>query len=303
MEGLIIKKDFGKKAWAFAIFSLVVHLAFLISKVPSFSFENALMEKEKSRLIVRLATVEKIQKKNQVVETQKSDEKLPKPKRAFLGKQNNTFSRETKAAKSGSFKEAGKGARQGHKKLAEQIEKSLKNQKLKNLKFSDLAAQTSYKKTANKKSKKPSNTVAKGLENGRANQIGLSRSSDFLEEVPLGDFTRLNTQEYEFYGFYHRIRQKLEQFWGANLQEQMEKIYKSGRTIASGQNLLTSLVIQMNRQGEIVNIQLGSTSGIKELDDVAIDSFNQAGPFPNPPKGMLKGDLATIKWGFAVEAN
>ncbi len=67
--------------------------------------------------------------------------------------------------------------------------------------------------------------------------------------------------------------------------------------------LLTSLIIKMNEAGEIVKIQLKSTSGIKELDQVAIDSFNQAGPFPNPPKGMMKNGLATIQWGFAVESN
>ena len=147
------------------------------------------------------------------------------------------------------------------------------------------------------------NQEKKGLKNGKVSQTGLARSSDFIEEVPLGDFTRLNTQEFKFYGFYHRIRQKLEQFWGAKLQEEMERLYRSGRTIASGRNLLTSLVIKMNSKGEIVHIQLNSTSGVQELDEVAITSFNEAGPFPNPPKNMLKDGVATIKWGFAVTSN
>ena len=122
----------------------------------------------------------------------------------------------------------------------------------------------------------------------------------FLEDIPLGDFTRLNTQEYEFYGFYNRIRQKLEQFWGVNIQEQADKIYKEGRSLASDSNLITGLTISLNGKGEIVQIRVNSTSGMKELDEAAIQSFNQAGPFPNPPKGMLKDGKATIEWGFVV---
>lgn len=303
MEGIRAKDQFSGKAWAFVALSLVAHLCFLISKTPSIDFSSIKPAEEEKRILIKLVNNNDIKKRNQVVETQQNKSKLEKPKKAFLGKTNNTFARQTKAAQIGNFKEAGAGSKNGQKELVRQVEKSLKNEKLKNLKFSDLAAQSTLKKISKTKKKNSPQTMAKGLKNGNLNKRGLSKSSDYLEEVPLGDFTRLNTQEFEFYGFYHRIRQKLEQFWGANLQEQVQKIYKSGRSIASGQNLLTSLVIRMNGDGEIIKIQLSSTSGIKELDEVAIDSFNQAGPFPNPPKGMIKDGYATIKWGFAVEAN
>jgi outer membrane biosynthesis protein TonB len=44
------------------------------------------------------------------------------------------------------------------------------------------------------------------------------------------------------------------------------------------------------------------TSGIKELDDAAIESFNDAGPFPNPPKGLVVDGKVTIEWGFVVKS-
>lgn len=303
MEGNSAQFNFSKRAWSFGLASALLHLLFLLFKAPSFDVATALKRERPTKLLIKLAKESDPKKIKQVVETQDSEQKLRPPNKAFLGKKNNTFARETKAAKNGSFKAAAKGDKNGHKKLAQEIEKALRNPKLKKLKFSDLAAQSSLKPKALKKSKTVSRSSKLGLSNGKDKKAGLSRSNDYLEEVPLGDFTRLNTQEFEFYGFYHRIREKLEQFWGANLQEQMQKIYQSGRSIASGQNLLTSLVIKMNNKGEIIHIQLGSTSGIKELDDVAIDSFNQAGPFPNPPQGMLKDGVATIKWGFAVQSN
>jgi len=42
---------------------------------------------------------------------------------------------------------------------------------------------------------------------------------------------------------------------------------------------------------------------VKELDDAAIESFNKAGPFPNPPKDLISNSgTAIIKWGFVVKS-
>ena len=135
-----------------------------------------------------------------------------------------------------------------------------------------------------------------------------SHKPDFLEiyeydySIWGGGYVNFNQdkQKYEFYGFYHRIREKLEQFWGRNIQDQADKMMKSGRSIASDTNHITSLTIELNKRGEIVNVNINSASGVRELDSAAIDTFNQAGPFPNPPTKMLKQGKATIKWSFVV---
>ena len=114
--------------------------------------------------------------------------------------------------------------------------------------------------------------------------------------------TSLNTVEFKFYGYYHRIRQKLEQYWGNSLREKAEKLYRQGRNIASNSQKITFLVITLNNFGEITGIKVKSTSGIKELDDAAIESFNKAGPFPNPPSGMMVNGKADIEWGFVVKS-
>lgn len=142
--------------------------------------------------------------------------------------------------------------------------------------------------------------IKKGIKRGSAKTKGLSRSNDYIKDIPLGDFTKLNTQEFEFYGFYHRIRQKLEQFWGRNIQDQADKIIKQGRSIASGTNHVTALQIELNERGEIVKVRVNAASGVKELDNTAIRTFNEAGPFPNPPKKMLKNGRAYINWSFVV---
>jgi hypothetical protein len=49
-------------------------------------------------------------------------------------------------------------------------------------------------------------------------------------------------------------------------------------------------------------VKILGASGVKELDDAAVESFNHAGPFPNPPKDLLINDVATIEWGFVVNS-
>ncbi|MEE3080261.1 MAG: energy transducer TonB, partial [Bdellovibrionota bacterium] len=72
-----------------------------------------------------------------------------------------------------------------------------------------------------------------------------------------------------------------------------------GRFPAS-EKYLTSVRVVLDGKGKIIDVLIRDSSGISELDEAAIESFNKAGPFPNPPKGMLRNDRAAIEWGFAV---
>ena len=283
----------------FIVVSIAIHLSVSFVHLKEVRFFDSEPQKvEAQKLLVKL-----MQQSNasQVVITETANKKKSKDAK-FLSKNDNSFARQTKNRNIGKFASAAQGIRTASELKEKQNKRIKKKKSAKTLKFSDLAIKKNEtldlkknRKIANKQSAK------KGLRAGKANGRALGRSSDFLEDIPLGDFTQLNTQEFEFYGFYHRIREKLEQYWGRNLQEEAEKIFKQGRSIASDNNLLTGLTIKLNSKGRIVDITLNSTSGLKELDDAAIKSFNQAGPFPNPPKGMIKADgKAVIEWGFVV---
>lgn len=278
----------------YVLISLIIHIIVLSLYVPQNGFESILLDKSKV-LKVKIVS-EMLSKPRQIVDTEKSKENIKKDSK-FLSETNSYFERQTRAKEVGSFKKAGVGSKQG-------LDENQKGQKVtkkqiskKEISFSDLSLSAN-----NIPLPKKSQSVSKGLKNGSLKEKGFSQSSDFVKDMPLGDFTRLNTQEYEFYGFYHRIRLKLEQFWGRNIQDQANKIFKSGRSIASNKNHITSLVIQINENGSIIGVHIKSTSGVKELDEAAVQSFNQAGPFPNPPKKMLKNGIATIEWSFVVNS-
>lgn len=282
----------------FAVVSIVIHLSVSFIHFSQSDFFKTEDKAEAQKLLVRLI---KQNKASQIVQTETGNKLKPKDAK-FLSKVDNSFARQTKNKNIGTFAAANKGSRDATQEKEKQLKKSKIVKNAKTLKFSDLAVKRT-EKIELKKNKKIAKSMSSklGLKNGQSNGKALGRTNDFLEDIPLGDFTQLNTQEFEFYGFYDRIRQKLEQYWGNNLREEADKIFKQGRSIASDNNLITSLTIKIDATGKIVNILLNSTSGLRELDDAAIKSFNQAGPFPNPPKGMLQADgKAVIEWGFVV---
>jgi protein TonB len=111
------------------------------------------------------------------------------------------------------------------------------------------------------------------------------------------DQTALNTREYLYFGYFQRIRQRLELQWNGLLKETLTKYYRSGRQLASDMEYSTKLLVILNPAGEIVRVKVMGESGSRELDDVAIKAFNKAGPFPNPPKGLVsRGGEVEVPW-------
>jgi protein TonB len=125
---------------------------------------------------------------------------------------------------------------------------------------------------------------------------------DYVKGIRESDRTLLNTKEYIFYGYFQRIRQRLELAWVPLLREKIVKIYRSGRKIATNMDHQTKLLVILNQGGEIVRVQILSESGSQDLDDAAVRAFNQAGPFPNPPKGIVDANREIqIPWEFVLK--
>lgn len=244
------------------------------------------------------ADVAALQKKQIVQSEDSANNEKPKTE-AFLSDKDRSFDRETLSKAVNTFQKAGKG--DSSVTNPERKQQTAKTQKkaMKDLKLTDLGMGAG-EMMAVEQTRAPASV--QGIENGDLSTQGMSATNDYVEEVALGDFTHLNTTEYKHYGFFHRIRQKLEQFWGKSLHEKANNIFRSGRRLPASDSLITSLRVTLNTKGEIVNVKILGTSGVRELDDAAIESFNEAGPFPNPPKDLLVNGEATIEWGFVVKS-
>ena len=291
-----------KRSAFFWFLSIVLFLHSFIMLIQVRSHFSSALPKNLKPMKLKLISdaIKNPNQKRQIVQSEDSD-KTNKNDKSFLSDRDRNFDRETIARKVDIFNKAAKGNSRENQSLSNQLKKSSKNNvDFKNLKLSDVGL---IHGDLNPKEfmKTPAINSKQGIKNGDALSRGLSATNDYVEEVKLGDFTNLNTVEYKYYGFFHRIRQKLEQFWGKSVKEKSEMIFRSGRRIAS-QDYVTSLQVTLNESGEIISVRVLGASGVRELDDAAVESFNQAGPFPNPPKGLLVNGKATIEWGFVVKS-
>lgn len=329
-------KKIRNKVFYSLIFSLFLHVSFFSVVVNQldpnkFSTPVAPVAQHSENGTIRFDEIKFISKKQlqaikennnrQIVATE-TNGKTEKPVNSrFAGEKDQVFDRQTMAAANGSFKAAGLGKKEGstsslaqstpviNKAAESKPKKTIKDLSLSDLggfKMADLEkmekeVEDSFE-AATKKLGSEKKSAALGVERGKIGINGLAQNNDFVEEVPLGDMTNLNTTEFKYYGFYHRIRQKLEQHWGSSIKDKAKNLYRSGRRMPASENLITSVTVTLDDHGQIVDMQIEGTSGIRELDQAAIESFNKAGPFPNPPKGLLVGGRATIQWGFVVKS-
>jgi len=278
----------------------LIHALFMLKHVQNESTKISLTDLKPINVKLVADPIQDQQTKRQIVQSEDSDLKK-KEKDAFLSDKDRSFDRETVARNVDIFQKSALG-NSNVTQVAQRPSASTKKKSvdLKNLKLSDIGVVNDHF-APKEMNRSPASQSQKGIKNGDPLSQGLSATNDYVEEVKLGDFTHLNTVEYKYYGFFHRIRQKLEQFWGKTLREKSEAMFRSGRRIAS-QDYVTSLQVTLNEKGEIVSVRVLGASGVKELDDAAVESFNQAGPFPNPPKGLLVNGKATIEWGFVVKS-
>lgn len=296
-----------KLFWAF-FGSFVLHLAWLPVPVSELWTQwTPSGSEEKQEMRVRLKT------KQQIVNFSKQDSQAPEKETEYASKEDQFFEKEEVAKKVDSYKEAGKGTREGREEARDQKMVKAQNQQpesqkesnksessKKSVKMSDLGIGPKSKFLEQHSAKQQMKAL--GVESGLRSQTGMAQNNDYIEDVPLGDVTKLNTKEHKYYGFYHRIRQRLEQYWGNSLQEKVSQLQRSGGRFPASENMVTALKVIMDKKGNILKVHVKSTSGLNELDDAAIESFNKAGPFPNPPSGMVKNDVIQIEWGFVVKS-
>ena len=128
-------------------------------------------------------------------------------------------------------------------------------------------------------------------------------TDDYLKDVKTGAQTLLSTREFVYFTYYNRIKNQLQQYWEPKIKDKVTQLFRQGRQIASNQDRLTKVRITLDRKGTLVGVAVLGESGVRELDDAAIEAFRAAAPFPNPPAGIVEGD-GTIKidWSFILEA-
>ena len=127
-----------------------------------------------------------------------------------------------------------------------------------------------------------------------------SRVNDYLKGVEEGKHTLLNSKRWRFSSFFNRVKRRVAQNWHP------DTVYKRRDptgNVYGFRDRLTILRVRLTPKGQVKELHLEHASGVGFLDDEALTAFRSAGPFPNPPGGLVDKDTGMIsfRFGFMFE--
>lgn len=120
-------------------------------------------------------------------------------------------------------------------------------------------------------------------------------SVDHLEDVENGDETALNSKASIYASFFNRIKRQVRQHWDP---ETVWRRRDPTGNVYGLKSRVTEVRVSLSRKGVLEKILVTTPSGVAELDDEAVRAFRSAGPFLNPPEGLIKDNLITFPFGF-----
>jgi TonB family protein len=124
-------------------------------------------------------------------------------------------------------------------------------------------------------------------------------ANDHLQDVEEGEGTYLSTREWRYASFFNRVKQSVGQQW--NPAQQLRLRDPTGN-VYGGRDRYTLLTITLDQQGRLKDAFVEKSSGLDFLDLEAIQAFERAQPFPNPPAGILASDsMVHFQFGFFLE--
>ncbi len=135
---------------------------------------------------------------------------------------------------------------------------------------------------------------------GQAQEERQSTVNFSVPNLQKGEFTFLNSDFSTYASFYNRITPKIMYNWGNNIEDvamfphMREKLRQKLRWI-------TRVELILNKKGDVKDVMVIHSSGSVEMDQAIKDALTTAGPYLNPPTGMIEADgLVHILGEFTV---
>ena len=135
---------------------------------------------------------------------------------------------------------------------------------------------------------------------GRKGSLAGSPSMDYVQGVREGDGTFLNTKEFKYATFIHRVSDAVYPYWDSYLHTEYRRRDPS-RRIYGLKDRATVVHLEIGLSGEVSAVQVQESSGVTFLDDVIVRAIEVAQPFPNPPEAMADEDgIIRLSYRFVV---
>jgi TonB family protein len=124
-------------------------------------------------------------------------------------------------------------------------------------------------------------------------------SVDHLEDVDNGDETALSSKRWIYASFFNRLKRQVAQNWDPG---SVWRRSDPNGTVYGFKTRVTEVRVSLSKRGELSKIVVTAPCGVTDLDDEAVRAFHAAGPFPNPPEGLVaKDNLITFAFSFYFE--
>ncbi len=232
--------------------------------------------------------------RNRIVQTRSEQPAREAPKDAFLGERNQVVERQTVSRD--------QVTRMGDQARASSQPKSPKTRTAQKFPSMTPAASLSHLGVPIPEPRSQTLSPEEQLALERQpDRNGRGTPQDYVRGLRGAETTALNTREFIFFGYFQRIRGSLDRAWNEVLRDQLDRYYRKGRQLAANTEHMTRTLVTLDSAGEVVRVQVIEASGTQDLDQAAISAFNRAGPFPNPPKGLLdSAGRIQIRWDFVV---
>ena len=128
-----------------------------------------------------------------------------------------------------------------------------------------------------------------------ASALAGSPQNDWID-AQIGEQLAINAREYVYAGYLDRIRRMINEVWVACIDAvpESERLERPRYT--------TEADVLLDGSGALEAIEIGRPSGSDKLDGCVVTAFRLAGPFPNPPDGLIGADglVQLPRFGFIV---
>lgn len=120
-------------------------------------------------------------------------------------------------------------------------------------------------------------------------------SNDYLDGLEEGEGTFLNAREFKYASFFNRLKRGVSQHWRPFVEYRRRdptgNVYgpRARRTVVT---------VTLNSDGTLKDAAVAESSGLDFLDREAVAALKRAGPYPNPPRGLV-GDAGLITFPFS----
>jgi TonB family protein len=124
---------------------------------------------------------------------------------------------------------------------------------------------------------------------------GCAHSATSSEGCPNSTNSDATVRQYASY--FNQVKKAVEKEWdpSAALKQQPR-----ARVFAQAYGLYTLLSVTLGADGRLHSAYVNKSSGVSTFDNAAVLASTKSQPFPAPPSGLLKDNVAEFQFGFCV---